>query len=197
MQDFNDIQQLWKQNDTSVSIPKMNLSAVKNTRQKMKNKELFLATVLIATGIIILIMAYFLDFRYKTSALYISMGAISLICFIQAVLLLLTVKKIAQINAAAPPSEHLKQWQEYNEFRKKQIRWNMPVYYLLLGSALVIYLLEVLKDVSITYKLVALFLTFGWMFFTYFYLGKKSLAKTDLKINTIISELQNLEKQFK
>ncbi|QDZ63636.1 hypothetical protein EVD20_15045 [Elizabethkingia bruuniana] len=173
MQDFNDIQQLWKQNDTSVSIPKMNLSAVKNTRQKMKNKELFLATVLIATGIIILIMAYFLDFRYKTSALYISMGAISLICFIQAVLLLLTVKKIAQINAAAPPSEHLKQWQEYNEFRKKQIRWNMPVYYLLLGSALVIYLLEVLKDVSITYKLVALFLTFGWMFLPIFILVKK------------------------
>jgi len=196
MQDFNDLQNLWKQDDKYDILPPINLGKITSFRQELIRKELIGAALLIATGLIILALAYFLDFRHKTQALYCAMFIVSLLCFIQASLMFTTVGKIKQISEIAIPTEHLQQWQQFNAFRKKRIHWNMPIYYVILGVAISIYIWEILKGASYTYYLLAYLATYSWILFSYFYLGKKQLAKIDRSINEVISELQDLERQF-
>jgi hypothetical protein len=72
----------------------------------------------------------------------------------------------------------------------------MPVYHILLVTAISIYLLEILKGASYRYYLLAYLPTYSWILFSYFYLGKKQLTKIDQAINEVISELKDLERQF-
>ncbi|RKF40247.1 hypothetical protein BCY89_23460 [Sphingobacterium siyangense] len=196
MQDFNDLQHLWKQDSKQNILPPKQLNKVKNFRQELIRKEIAGAVLLFATGLIILALAYFLDFRHKTLALYTSMFIVSFLCFIQAYLMLTTAGKIKQINEAALPTEHLQQWQQFDSFRKKRIHWNMPIYHLLLGIAISIYLREILTGASFHYYLLTYLPTYSWILFSYFYLGKRQLAKIDRSINEVIFELQELERQF-
>jgi len=196
MQDFNDLQRLWKQDSKQNILPPKHLNKVKNFRQELIRKEIAGAVLLLATGLIILALAYFLDFRHKTLALYIAMFIVSLLCLIQAYLMLTTARKVKQINEAALPTEHLQQWQQFDSFRKKRIHWNMPIYHLLLGIAISIYLREILTGASFHYYLLTYLPTYSWILFSYFYLGKRQLAKIDRSINEVIFELQELERQF-
>lgn len=196
MQDFNDLQNLWKQDDQHKILPQIKLSKIKSFRQALIRKEVLGAALLIVTGLFILALAYFLDFRHKTFALYSSMFIVSLLCFAQASLMFAAVRKINEINETAIPTEHLQQWQKFNAFRKKRIHWNMPIYHVLLGTAISIYLWEILKGASYSYYLLAYLSTYSWILFSYFYLGKKQLSKIDQAINDVISELKDLERQF-
>ncbi len=196
MQDFNDLQNLWKQDNQHEILPQIKLSKIKSFRQALIRKEVLGAALLIVTGLLILALAYFLDFRHKTFSLYTSMFIVSLLCFAQASLMFAAARKIKQIDETAMPTEHLQQWQRFNVFRKKRIHWNMPVYHILLGTAISIYLWEILKGASYRYYLLAYLPTYSWILFSYFYLGKKQLTKIDQAINEVISELKDLERQF-
>ncbi|HAT93446.1 MAG TPA: hypothetical protein DCS36_13900 [Sphingobacterium sp.] len=196
MQDFNDLQHLWKQDSKQHILSPKRLSKVKDFRQELIRKEITGAVLLLVTGLIILALAYFLDFRHKTLALYTAMFIVSCLCFIQASLMMTTVGKIKKINEVALPTEHLQQWQQFDSFRKKRIHWNMPIYHLILCIAISIYLREILVGASFNYYLLTYLPTYSWMLFSYFYLGKRQLPKIDRSINEVIFELQELERQF-
>lgn len=106
------------------------------------------------------------------------------------------VKKINHIDETQTPEIHLKQWQDYQIFQKKQRHWNLPIYYLILGIAISVYLYEILK-ITDTWKMITAFaMTYGWFIISYFWLGKKQIKKQDAKIDGIINDLKNLENQF-
>ncbi|WP_293888967.1 MULTISPECIES: hypothetical protein [unclassified Sphingobacterium] len=196
MQDFNDLKHLWKQDDQNDILPQIKLSRIKSFRQVLIRKEIIGAILLLITGIAIIALVYFLDFRHKTLTLYSSLFIVSLLCFTQASLMLTTANKIKQISETAIPTEHLLQWRQFNIFRKKRIHWNLPIYHILLSIALSIYLWEILQGANSTYYLLAYLPTYGWILFSYFYIGKKQIAKNDQDINEIISQLEELERQF-
>ena len=139
----------------------------------------------------------FLDENIRTTLVMASMITVTLICLLQAQLQFLTARKINQIDETQTPEKLLQQWQNFREFQKKQRHWNLPLYYLLLGTALGFYMFEILKTATLTMKLIAFVATYAWMFFAYFYLGKKELKKQDAKMDGIIAELKGLEEQFK
>ncbi len=197
MQDFNDIQQLWKSNSEPAPELKFDFSKMTSSQQKMIRRERIGSILLSLTAIYILGLAYFIDFRHPSVTLYFAMFAVAAICFLQAFVSFVNAKKLKEIDENAAPSQYLQQWQSYNEFRKKLVRWNIPLYFVLLSAALGLYMVEVLQDGSLRFKIIAYALTFGWILFAYFYLGKRQLRKTENRINSIISELQNLESQFK
>jgi hypothetical protein len=51
----------------------------------------------------------------------------------------------------------LKLWQDYNELRKKQAKWNIPAYYFILVSSTLVYVYELSKNASMLFFI----LTFG------------------------------------
>ena len=72
----------------------------------------------------------------------------------------------------------------------------MPVYYIILGTALGVYLYGILRNTELWRMILAFVITYSWMFFAYFYIGKRELKKQEAKLDAIISELKILENQF-
>jgi len=72
----------------------------------------------------------------------------------------------------------------------------MPLYYILLGTALGFYLFEIIKNASVLLKIIVFTVTYGWMLFAYFYLGKRQIKKHNSKIDAMIKDLKELENQF-
>jgi uncharacterized membrane protein YbjE (DUF340 family) len=196
MEEFKDLENLWKQSETKVPPQKTNISKIKNNRMKLKNTYTKGAILLILTGIFILGLMIFLDSNLKTILVVSSMIIISITCFLQAALMLFTANEIAKIDETQTPTSHLKQWQSFRVFQKKQRHWNMPVYYTLLSIALGVYMYELLKNADLWKMILTFAITYSWMLFAYFYLGKKEIKKQDAKLDGIISELKSLENQF-
>ena len=196
MEEFKELEKLWKQSETKHPTKDTKISKIKSNRIKLKNTYSKGAILLIVTGILILVMLFFLDSKLKTIPIILSIIIVSLTCFLQAFLMLFTANKISTIDETQTPSFHLKQWQNFREFQKKQRHWNMPVYYILLGSALGVYFYELLKNIDLWKMILAYVITYSWMLFAYFYLGKKEIKKQDAKLDHIISELKSLENQF-
>ena len=196
MEEFKELENLWKQSETKIPPQKTNISKIKNNRMKLKNTYTKGAILLILTGIFILGLMIFLDSNIKTILVVSSMIIISITCFLQAALMLFTANEIAKIDETQTPTSHLKQWQSFRVFQKKQRHWNMPVYYTLLSIALGVYMYELLKNVDLWKMILTFAITYSWMLFAYFYLGKKEIKKQDAKLDGIISELKSLENQF-
>lgn len=196
MEEFKELENLWKQSDPKISVKQTDLTKLKSNRMKLKNTNIKGAVLLILTGIFILGLMTTFDAKIKTPPLIIAMVIISITCFLQAVLMLYNAKRIGAIDETQTPGFHLKQWQDFRIFQKKQRHWNMPVYYLFLSSAIGVYLYELLKTAELWKMILAIVVTYSWMFFAYFYLGKKELKKQDAKMDSIISDLQSLENQF-
>ena len=196
MEEFKELENLWKQSETKIPPQKTNISKIKNNRMKLKNTYTKGAILLILTGIFILGLMIFLDSNLKTILVVSSMIIISITCFLQAALMLFTANEIAKIDETQTPSFHLKQWQNFRAFQKKQRHWNMPVYYTLLSIALGVYMYELLKNVDLWKMILTFVITYSWMLFAYFYLGKKEIKKQDAKLDGIISELKSVENQF-
>ncbi|HPW89245.1 MAG TPA: hypothetical protein PKZ31_09080 [Kaistella chaponensis] len=196
MEEFKDLENLWKQSETKVPPQKTNISKIKNNRMKLKNTYTKGAILLILTGIFILGLMIFLDSNLKTILVVSSMIIISITCFLQAALMLFTANEIAKIDETQTPTSHLKQWQSFRVFQKKQRHWNMPVYYTLLSIALGVYMYELLKNADLWKMILTFAITYSWMLFAYIYLGKKEIKKQDAKLDGIISELKSLENQF-
>ena len=196
MEEFKELENLWKQSETKHPTKDTKISKIKSNRIKLKNTYSKGAILLIVTGILILVMLFFLDSKLKTIPIILSIIIVSLTCFLQAFLMLFTANKISTIDETQTPRFHLKQWQNFRELQKKQRHWNMPVYYILLGSALGVYFYELLKNIDLWKMILAYVITYSWMLFAYFYLGKKEIKKQDAKLDHIISELKSLENQF-
>ena len=196
MEEFKELENLWKQTETKVPTQNTNISKIKNNRMKLKNTNIKGAILLILTGIFILGLMTTFDAKIKTTPIISSMVIISAICFLQAILMLYNAKKIADIDESQTPGFHLQQWQNFRTFQKNQRHWNMPIYYAFLGTALGIYMFELLKNADLWKMILAFLITYSWMFFAYFYLGKKEIKKQDAKMDSIITELKNLENQF-
>lgn len=196
MEEFKELENLWKQSETKIPPQKTNISKIKNNRMKLKNTYTKGAILLILTGIFILGLMIFLDSNLKTILVVSSMIIISITCFLQAALMLFTANEIAKIDETQTPTFHLKQWQNFRAFQKKQRHWNMPVYYTLLSIALGVYMYELLKNADLWKMILTFAITYSWMLFAYIYLGKKEIKKQDAKLDGIISELKSLENQF-
>ncbi|WP_027376159.1 hypothetical protein [Kaistella palustris] len=196
MEEFKELENLWKQSETEVPAKKSNLSTIKSNRMKLKNTYIKGAVLLILTGIFILVLLYNFDAVLQTTPIISSVILVAAACFLQALLMLFTANKITKIDESHKPGTHLKQWQDFREFQKNQRHWNMPVYYIILGAAVGVYLYEMLKNVEPWKMILALSITYAWLFFAYFYLGKKEIKRQDAKLDGILSELKNLENQF-
>ncbi len=124
------------------------------------------------------------------------LALVVLVCWIQSFLHFRTYKKLRSIDDTSKPAVHLSQWKNYYAFRKAQVRWNLPVYFVLLNTAMALYLVEILSGRPLKNILFFLLLYVGWMLFAYFYIGKKNLQKEETRISAIINDLESIEHQW-
>lgn len=200
MQDFDSLKNLWQQQATTSEVkplpPVNTANHSAGLKMKLQKEQWMGAVMLVITAILITMMAVFGNFNFVHWYTYGAMALVCIICLLQAAILLATYQKIKRIDETALPSMHLQQWEAYYAFRKKQIQWNMPVYFLLLNIAMGIYFIEVLGGRPILNVLILLAIYFGWILFAWFYIGKRKAKKENMRLQQIIDELKNIEAQL-
>jgi len=200
MQDFDALKNMWQQSSTEeVDKALPYASTTHHTaglKMKLQREQLMGAIMLVITAILISLMALYGNFNFVHWYTYGAMVLMCIICLMQAAILLATYRKIKQIDDTAVPAIHLQQWEAYYEFRKNQIRWNMPVYYILLNIAMGIYFVEVLGGRPILNVVILLAIYFGWMLFAWFYIGKKKMKQENARLQKIMDELRGIVAQL-
>jgi hypothetical protein len=198
MQDFDSLKNIWQRPAAENKIPEI-ITIGKNSKSlkmKLQKQQLGGAVMLMLTAILIAAMAIFGGFNFTHWYTYGGMGLICVVCLAQAGLMINLYKRIRRIDETVSPASHLQQWEAYYELRKKQNKWNMPLYYILLNIAMGVYLIEVFTGRPLVNVSIFIAVYIAWMLFAYFYLGKKNIRKEDLRLNSIVEELKGIEGQL-
>ena len=198
MHNFDSLKNMWQQTPAAnqVSIPATLSSKAVSARLRLQRQHTGGAVMLVITALLITGMAVFGNFNFQHTYTYGAMYLVSLICLLQSGLFMYTNNKLKSIDETATPALHLQQWEAYYAFRKRQVRWNMPLYFTTLNLAMGLYLLEVLNGRPVVYVIIFLVLYGGWMVYAIFFLGKKNLQKEKQRLQLIIDELKDIEQQI-
>jgi uncharacterized membrane protein len=199
MQDFDSLKNLWHQPGatelkTQLPVTMSNTSAT--TKMKLQKPHLHGTIALTLTGIFIACLGLFGHLNFTHWYTYAGMALISVTCFIQASVMYITYKKIKSIDDTAAPVAHLKQWEAYYDLRKKQNKWNIPVYYIALNIAMAVYMVEIFTGRPVLNVTIFTAVYIAWMLFAYFYLGKRNIKRENNRLQKIIDELKAIEGQL-
>ncbi len=200
MKDFDAIKDLWQQSkpaeQKSVDLQAITRQA-KDTRTKLFRQLLFGGITLFFTVVFIIWIIYFSNVNLTWAVTHIAVWIISTTVLLQSILTLFTAYKVSLVDDTLPPAQHLRQWEDYYSFRKKQIQWNKPLYFFFLNLGMGLYFLEVVHGRPIGYVLTLVAFYLGWMLYAYFVLGKRILEKEEKRLKGIMDELKGIEEQLK
>ncbi|RYY24726.1 MAG: hypothetical protein EOO04_12680 [Chitinophagaceae bacterium] len=196
MQNFDSLKDIWKQEQPqrgrNNSVFQFSDKS-KNARMKLEKQLYAGAITLTATAVLLVAMALFWDFGFTHWFTYGAIILAALICASQAAIFYYTYHKVHKINEAAPPAEHLHQWEEYFAYRQRQVKINMPVYFITLNIAMGIYFYELFIGRPVVNVILFLAVYVGWMLFAIFYLGRKAQRRENERLQSILQELKNVE----
>jgi len=200
MKDFDAIKDLWQQSKPTEQN-KVDLSAItrlsKDTKSKLMRPMLFSSITLFLTPFFVIWVVYFSGVQLTWITTHISIALMCLVVWLQSFITFFTWNKLRQVDDTSAPAIHLQQWESYYAFRKKQLQWNLPVYFVLLTSSLGLYFVELLQGRPIFNSILILTVFVAWMLYAYFVLGKRIVKKEDKRLMGIIDELKLIEEQLK
>lgn len=198
MDEFDQLKNLWQQAAppvASVDTEKMR-RANATAQQQLERTQRRGAITLLLTAVYLVYLGFFSGLSFQAVTTYVAIVLIILCCVGQAGIHLYLLRRLQRIDVAAPTTEHLNQWETYYAFRKRLIRINLPMYYLLLNGAFGLYFIEMLGLLAVPMRLVVLALYSGWMLFAWFVLGKRSLRREDDRLSGIIGNLRAQQTQL-
>ena len=198
MQEFEELKNIWQQSTPapqSSHLPDLSKASAQ-TKIKVQNEYRNGAICLLLTAIAIAGMAIWGNFNFEYWYTYGAMGLVCAICLAQAAILFFTFRKIRQIDQTAPPQQHLRQWEAYYTYRQSLLKWNSPLYFVLLNLALGLYFLEVLGGASTQFQLIFGTIYISWMVYAYFFMGKRIIRRENKRIQSIMEELSQLDAQL-
>jgi len=197
MEEFKDIQALWKDN-LSATDPNKQLKSkiIKSGKEKIEMSYILGALVLFIMGIINILLikqGQYGNYNLIKSIFFI---LISVLCIVQSGLYFTYFKKVKAINQIEIPPIHLKQWMDFQRFRKIIIHRNLLIFNLMLTLIVNMLIVVYIPNISPEKTILAFLFVNIWILYAYFYLGKKEVKKQVDSINEIINNLKNVEDQL-
>lgn len=196
MKNFEELSSLW------ITQPqKEQLTADTLLKQVKKgatalNRKLFWNIVLMAATLIFMVVL-FLFFLFNSwltyAGIFITMSTI----LIYTILMVRDYRLIAAHDLTVEVNVYLQKLKEYQKSRKQMYGTMYFVYTMLLSVGLGLFLIEILKSVSVMFEIFAYVAFAAWMLFVTFFLRKKIIRTEQEKINQIINHLERLKTQFK
>lgn len=198
MDNFDGFKNLWQQPIAAPApIDSQWLKRTTATHQrKLERIQLIGAGTLFLTAVLLLLIGFGIDLQFRSILTYVAIVLLAAICVGQGIINLNVYSRLRHIDVTAAVTNHLQQWEDYYAFRKRLIRINGPVYYLLLNGAFGLYFIEILGMMPITARIIALSVYAAWMLFAYFVLGKRTLLKEEQRLTEIIDTLRQQQQQL-
>ncbi|CAM4066202.1 hypothetical protein FLAN108750_08600 [Flavobacterium antarcticum] len=195
MKDFSDLQNLWS-DQKSVQLPDVNsvLADAKKVQRDLNSKIIIQISILIAVVIFIVALMQVIPFKEATTFLGIGLMASTILVF--SAIRLYQVIQMKNINLTSNPRILLLDLEKYYKFQNLVNTRYTLIYFVLMNLAFVLYFSEVLQPVPFLYQVIIIVVYLAWMFFAYFYLGKKHKQKEQLKTQIIIDIIKDIEQHY-
>ena len=192
MDEFDDLKKLWQQSPVTVDAQTIRLTNATH-QQRLERTQLRGAILLLLTAGLLLYLGFgsiLTGLAFRAVTTYIAIALLALFSAGQSLIGLYVYQRLRSIDVSAPVTEHLRQWEAYYAFRKRLIRINLPLYYLLLNGAFALYFIEILGLMPMTERVIALTLYGTWMLFAWFVLGKRNLRREEDRLTSIMNNLR-------
>lgn len=195
MKDFNDIQNLWKQQETK-PLPDVTqiIANAKKDKQHFTNKIILQTIILALTLPCLLWIGSIIDFK-KTSS-YIGLTLMFCCVFVFSAIRLYQIIRLKKMDVTEEPQVNLKKLEQYYSFQKLVSTKITAAYFIVMNIAFGLYFIEVMAPMSTLLKTIVLIVYVAWMLFAFFYLGKKQKAKEYARIQRLIDTIKEMESNY-
>lgn len=195
MKDFNDIQNLWKQQETK-PLPDVTqiIANAKKDKQHFTNKIILQTIILALTLPCLLWIGSIIDFK-KTSS-YIGLTLMFCCVFVFSAIRLYQIIRLKKMDVTEEPQVNLQKLEQYYSFQKLVSTKITAAYFIVMNIAFGLYFIEVMAPMSTLLKTIVLIVYVAWMLFAFFYLGKKQKAKEYARIQRLIDTIKEMENNY-
>ena len=195
MKDFNDIQNLWKQQETK-PLPDVTqiIANAKKDKQHFTNKIIVQTIILALTLPCLLWIGSIIDFKKTTS--YIGLTLMFCCVFIFSAIRLYQIIRLKKMDVTEEPQVNLQKLEQYYSFQKVVSTKITTAYFIVMNIAFGLYFIEVMAPMSALLKTIVLIVYVAWMLFAFFYLGKKQKAKEYARVQRLIDTIKEMESNY-
>lgn len=195
MKDFNDIQNLWKQQETK-PLPDVTriIANAKKDKQHFTNKIILQTIILVLTLPCLVRIGNIIDFKKTTS--YIGLTLMFCCVFIFSAIRLYQIIRLKKMDVTEEPQINLQKLEQYYSFQKVVSTKITAAYFIVMNIAFGLYFIEVMAPMSALLKTIVLIVYVAWMLFAFFYLGKKQKAKEYARIQRLIDTIKEMESNY-
>ena len=194
MKDFEHLMSVWqdqpKKEQLSVDDA---LKQVKKGMRGITNQLYWGIVAMIVMLTLTFIITFFFVFHWLT---YVGLFIMMITMLLYAVMTVRNYRILNKRDATLNPSEYLQDLKEYQKNRAKIVGWFYYLYVLLISLGMSLYLIEVLNNVPLYYKIGFYTFTVVWILFLTFYYKNRIFKNEEEKLNLIIDRLERLQGQF-
>ena len=194
MKDFDHLISVWQ------GQPKQEQLSVEDTLKQVKKgvrsitSQLYWGIVAMVVMLALtFIITIFLVFQWLT---YVGLFIMLLTMMAYAARIVRNYRILSKHDATQNPTDYLQDLKEYQKDQAKIAGWFYYLYVLLISLGLSLYLVEILNNSSIYYKIGFYTFTVVWILFLSFYYKKRIFKSQEEKLNLIIDRLERLQGQF-
>lgn len=194
MKDFEHLMSVWQDQ------PKQDQLSVDDTLKQVKKgvrgitSQLYWGIVaMIVMVALTFVITFFFVFQWLT---YVGLFIMMITMLLYAAMIIRNYRILNKRDATLNPTEYLQDLKEYQKNRAKIVGWFYYLYVLLISLGMSLYLIEVLNNASIFYRIGFYAFTTVWILFLTFYYKKRIFKNEEEKLNLIIDRLERLQGQF-
>jgi len=194
MKDFDHLMSVWQ------GQPKQEQLSVEDTLKQVKKgvrsitSQLYWGIVAMVVMLALtFIITIFFVFQWLT---YVGLFIMLLTMMAYAARIVRNYRILSKHDATQNPTDYLQDLKEYQKDQAKIAGWFYYLYVLLISLGLSLYLVEILNNSSIYYKIGFYTFTVVWILFLSFYYKKRIFKSQEEKLNLIIDRLERLQGQF-
>ena len=194
MKDFEHLISVWQgqPKKEQLSVDEV-LKQVKKGVRSITSQLYWGIVAMVAMLALTLVITIFFVFQWLT---YVGLFIMLLTMMSYAARIIRNYRILSKHDATQNPTDYLQDLKEYQKNQAKIAGWFYYLYVLLISLGLSLYLIEVLDNATIYYKIGFYGFTIIWILFLTFYYKKRIFKSQEEKLNLIIDRIERLQGQF-
>lgn len=196
MKNFEELSSLWIEQPKAAQVPADTLlKQVKKGTSALNRKLVWGIGMMAATFTMMIIL--FLFFLFNSWLTYAGILIVMSTILVYGLMMYRDYKLIAAHDPTTEVSVYLEKLKIYQTGRTRVNGIMLYVYTILLTLGLSLFMIEILKSLSLIFEITIYLICIGWILLVMFYWRKRIIKNEQEKISEIIERLERLKKQFR
>ncbi len=196
MKNFEELSSLWIEQPKAAQVPANTLlKQVKKGTSALNRKLVWGIGMMAATFTMMIIL--FLFFLFNSWLTYAGILIVMSTILVYGLMMYRDYKLIAAHDPTTEVNVYLEKLKLYQTGRTRVNGTMLYVYTILLTLGLSLFMIEILKSVSLIFEITIYLIFIGWILLVMFYWRKRIIKNEQEKISEIVERLERLKKQFR